>query len=66
MIARVYGVHRVTASRWVAEIRGRLPAGTKRNLREALSLDPQSLDSAMRWFDTNLDLSLYRLLSGAA
>ncbi|MGE3546659.1 MAG: sigma-70 family RNA polymerase sigma factor [Kofleriaceae bacterium] len=62
-VAAVYGIHRVTASRWVAEIRKALLDGTKRRLRQTLKLDPGSLESAIRWIDSNLDVSLYRLLA---
>jgi RNA polymerase sigma-70 factor, ECF subfamily len=61
-IAAVYGIHRVTASRWVSEIRHALLKGTRSRLRAQLSLDDSNLDSAMRMIDSNLDLSLYRLL----
>jgi RNA polymerase sigma-70 factor, ECF subfamily len=65
-IAAVYGIHRVTASRWVSEIRHALLKGTRQQLRAQLSLDDSHLDSAMRMIDSNLDLSLYRLLGDAA
>ena len=65
-IAAVYGIHRATASRWVVEIRHALLRGTRARLRERLSLDEPSLDSAIRLIDSNLDLSLYRLLNGTA
>ena len=65
-VAGVYGIHRVTASRWVTEIRHALLQGTKRRLRQSLRLDEGSLESAIRLIDSNLDLSLYRLLAGAA
>ncbi|MGE0547683.1 MAG: sigma-70 family RNA polymerase sigma factor [Kofleriaceae bacterium] len=62
-VATLYGIHRVTASRWVAEIRKALLEGTRRRLRQRLKLDPLSVDSAIRWLDSNLDVSLYRLLA---
>jgi len=65
-VAFVYGIHRVTASRWVAEIRHALLQGTRKRLREGLKLDEPSLESAIRMIDSNLDLSLYRLLADAA
>jgi RNA polymerase sigma-70 factor (ECF subfamily) len=65
-IAVVYGVHRVTASRWVSEIRHALLKGTRAHLRTKLRLDDSSLDSAIRMIDSNLDMSLYRLLHDAA
>lgn len=65
-IANVYGIHRVTASRWVTEIRQALLQGTRKRLRQSLQLDEPSLESAIRLLDSNLDLSLYRLLADAA
>lgn len=65
-IAAVYGIHRVTASRWITEIRQTLLKGTRTHLRKQLALDDRSLDSAIRLIDSNLDVSLYRLLHDAA
>jgi RNA polymerase sigma-70 factor, ECF subfamily len=65
-IAAVYGIHRVTASRWVSEIRHALLSGTRAHLRRQLALDESSLDSAIRLIDTNLEVSLHRLLGDAA
>lgn len=62
-IAAVYGIHRVTASRWVSEVRHNLLVRTRNQLKERLSLDTSSLDSAVRMLDSNLELSLYRLLA---
>ena len=62
-IAAVYGIHRVTASRWVSEIRHTLLQGTRKRLKATLQLDTPSLDSAIRMIDSNLELSLYRLLA---
>lgn len=65
-VAAVYGIHRVTASRWVSEIRHALLKGTRARLRDKLRLDDTSLDSAIRLIDSNLDMSLFRLLRDAA
>ncbi len=62
-IAAVYGIHRVTASRWVSEVRQNLLARTRDQLKDRLSLDESSLSSAVRMLDSNLELSLYRLLA---
>ncbi len=62
-VAAVYGIHRVTASRWVSELRADLLKRTRNQLRDRLQLDPQSLESALRLLDSNLELSLYRLLA---
>lgn len=65
-IATVYGIHRVTASRWVSEVRQNLLVRTRNQLKDRLSLDASSLDSAIRILDSNLELSLYRLLADSA
>ena len=62
-IAAVYGIHRATAARWVADIRQALLQGTRKRLGERLHLEDSSLDSAIRLIDSNLDLSLFRLLN---
>jgi len=62
-IAAVYGIHRVTASRWVSEVRHNLLVRTRNQLKDRLALDTSSLDSAVRMLDSNLELSLYRLLA---
>ena len=65
-VATVYRVNRVTASRWLSEIRMSLLKGTRSQLRAQRLLDEQSLESAIRLIDSNLDLSLYRVLGSAA
>jgi RNA polymerase sigma-70 factor, ECF subfamily len=62
-IALVYGIHRVTASRWMARIRRSLLTDTRERLRSALDLSDTDLDSAMRLVDSQLDLSIHRLLA---
>jgi RNA polymerase sigma-70 factor (ECF subfamily) len=62
-VAAVYGIHRVTASRWVSELRADLLKRTRNQLRDRFQLDANSLESALRLLDSNLELSLYRLLA---
>lgn len=62
-IATLYQIHRVTASRWLAEIRRTLLRETRRWLKDRLALDANSLESATRMLDSQLDVSLYRLLA---
>ena len=45
-IAALYKIHRVTASRWISEIRQRLLHDTRRRLQQTLQLDASSIDSA--------------------
>lgn len=62
-VAAVYGIHRVTASRWVSELRADLLRRTRNQLRDRFQLDASSLESALRLLDSNLELSLFRLLA---
>jgi RNA polymerase sigma-70 factor (ECF subfamily) len=62
-VAAVYGIHRVTASRWVSELRADLLKRTRNQLRDRFGFDASSLDSALRLLDSNLELSLFRLLA---
>ncbi|MGE0396837.1 MAG: sigma-70 family RNA polymerase sigma factor [Kofleriaceae bacterium] len=62
-VAAVYGIHRVTASRWVSELRADLLKRTRNQLRDRFQLDASSIESALRMLDSNLELSLYRLLA---
>jgi len=62
-IAALYKIHRVTASRWLSEIRQRILRDTRTRLQQTLQLDASSVDSAVRIVASELDLSLYRLLA---
>ncbi len=62
-IAALYKIHRVTASRWISEIRQRLLRDTRHRVQQTLKLDASSIDSAVRIVARDIDLSLYRLLA---
>jgi RNA polymerase sigma-70 factor (ECF subfamily) len=62
-IAALFRIHRVTASRWVSEIRRTLLRDTRRRLSQRVGTDPAALDSAMRIVDSGLEMSLHRLLA---
>jgi RNA polymerase sigma-70 factor (ECF subfamily) len=66
-IARMYGVHRATAARWLESARLRLLQGLCRELR---TLAPHLRGADVRrfetWFHTNVELSLSRLFRTAA
>jgi RNA polymerase sigma-70 factor, ECF subfamily len=62
-VAALYGIHRVTASRWVSELRADLLKRTRNQLRDRFQLDASSIESAIRMLDSNLELSLFRLLA---
>lgn len=61
-IASLYKVHRTTASRWYSDIRSTISQETKYALRQNLAVDPTELDSIIRLVDTELNLSMDRLL----
>jgi RNA polymerase sigma-70 factor, ECF subfamily len=65
-IAAVYGIHRVTASRRISSIRHALLRDTRKQLRAQLDVDDRTLDSFIRLVDSNLEVSLVRLLGDAA
>lgn len=61
-IAALHGVHRATAARWVARAREALVAGVRRRLQAQLAVAPERLDSILRLIESQLDVSLSRLL----
>ncbi len=65
-LAAMYGVHRATAVRWLADVRKRLLGGTRARLRATLSVSADELDSIMELIGSRLDASVRRLLDSAA
>lgn len=61
-IAAAHGVHRGTASRWLARARGALLASTQRRLGERLDLPDDEVTSVIRLVHSRLDVSVERLL----
>jgi RNA polymerase sigma-70 factor (ECF subfamily) len=61
-LAPLYGVHRATAARWVAQVRADLLSATQRGLRERLRVGETELASVMRLARSQLDVSLERFL----
>ncbi|WP_434424228.1 sigma-70 family RNA polymerase sigma factor [Nannocystis pusilla] len=61
-IAALYGVHRATAARWVAQAREALVAGVRRRLQARLAVAPERLDSILHLIESQLDVSLRQLL----
>jgi RNA polymerase sigma-70 factor (ECF subfamily) len=61
-LAAMYGVHRATAVRWLADVRKRLLAGTRTRLRATLSVSGDELDSIMELIGSRLEASVRRLL----
>jgi RNA polymerase sigma-70 factor (ECF subfamily) len=61
-VAGLYGVSRATAARWRAKARRRLLEETRRVLREQVGMNESELDSLMRLIQSNIDVTLSRLL----
>jgi RNA polymerase sigma-70 factor (ECF subfamily) len=61
-VAVVYGVHRVSVSRWLGDARRTLLSRTRALLAEALELTPSELESVTRACLSQLELSLDTLL----
>jgi RNA polymerase sigma-70 factor (ECF subfamily) len=57
-IGALYGIHRVSAFRWLARARDRLQAATRQYLVENLRVDPNELQSILRLIESRIDLSL--------
>jgi RNA polymerase sigma-70 factor (ECF subfamily) len=65
-LAAMYGVHRATAVRWLADVRKRLLAATRTRLRATLSVSGDELDSIMELIGSRLDARVRRLLDSVA
>jgi RNA polymerase sigma-70 factor (ECF subfamily) len=63
-IGRVFGVHRTTASRWLAKTREKVLDGTRRAVRARLRGSESEVESVLRLAQSDLDVSLNRLLGG--
>jgi RNA polymerase sigma-70 factor, ECF subfamily len=63
-IAKLEGVHRATAARDVARARGRLADKTRSTLQTRLRLEAPQLASILRLVDSQIDVSVRRLLAG--
>jgi RNA polymerase sigma-70 factor (ECF subfamily) len=62
-LAAMYGVHRATAVRWLADARAKLLSGTRTRLGAALAVSEAELDSIIGLIDSRLDASVARLLA---
>ena len=62
-LGRRYGVHRATAARRVARARQELLERTRQQLMQALKLNPQELDSVLRLIESNVHVSVQRVLA---
>jgi RNA polymerase sigma-70 factor (ECF subfamily) len=61
-LARMYGAHRSTCARWLADARGELTRRTRKLLIAALGLPTAELDSVLRFLDSDIELSISRIL----
>lgn len=62
-IARLYGVHESTVSRWLAQAAEAVADDARTRLVRRLSLSPSTVDSVARMVHSCLDLSIARLLA---
>jgi RNA polymerase sigma-70 factor (ECF subfamily) len=61
-VGAVYGVHRATAARWIGAARDALAAKAQRVLIATLRVTPSELRSIARLVESQLDVSIRRLL----
>jgi RNA polymerase sigma-70 factor, ECF subfamily len=61
-LAAIYQVHRATCARWLSDAREQVRKQTRRRLLERLGTPAAELDSILRYLDSDLELSLPRLL----
>jgi len=61
-IAAIYGVHKATVSRWRALARAALLKETRRIAEQEMNLSPKEFESLMRVIQSQLHLSLTRVL----
>ena len=57
-LGTLYGVHRATAAKWVAQAREELRQNTKDVLKAQLGVESVEYRSIMRLIDSNLDMTL--------
>ncbi len=61
-IAVIVGIHRATVARRIGRARDAMARATRERMREHLQMTASQLTSVMRLIDTQIELSLYRLL----
>ncbi len=61
-LARLYRAHRATCARWLADAREELGNNTRKRLVATLGIDRQEMSSLLRFLDTDLELSISRML----
>ncbi len=63
-IGTAYGVHRATAARWITAAREAIRGRVRALMTERFGVPPEQLDSVMRLVQSELDLSVHRVLGG--
>jgi RNA polymerase sigma-70 factor, ECF subfamily len=61
-IGAIYGVHRATVARWIAQARAHVLEATRTELRARLGIADDELDSLIQALASQLDVSLHGLL----
>ena len=62
-IGTMYGTHRATAARWLSQARDDLMEQTRARLADRLKLTQSDLNSLLGALQSNLDISIERLLA---
>jgi RNA polymerase sigma-70 factor len=62
-LAKLYRVHRATCARWLADARADLGKQTRKRLVSALGTPGEELESLLRFLDSDIELSISRILS---
>jgi RNA polymerase sigma-70 factor, ECF subfamily len=65
-LGAMYQVHRATAARWIAAARERLVEATRERMIEILRIPPEDYDSILTLIDSQLDVSIERVLGEPA
>lgn len=65
-IGALHSIHRATAARWVAAARSVLQKNVRRALREELRLTETEVESMLRVIESEIELSVSRILGPAA
>lgn len=63
-LSRLYRAHRATCARWLADARAELGKNTRKRLVASLGIDREEVDSLLRFLDSDIELSISRILHG--
>ncbi len=61
-LAKLYRVHRATCARWLADARAELGKNTRKRLVGALGMPANELESLLRFLDSDIELSISKIL----